>query len=129
MQEVTDDKRRPKDERKRLQIEHAPHLSPSAKQIKLGDKISNIRDISDSPPSDWSGERRREYLDWAERVVAGCRGVNPALEMRFDEVLRRARKVLSGVPLASNTGGRLKEAEGGTPCYREDEEGDQVHVE
>ena len=33
--EVTDDKSLPKAERKRLQIEHAPHLSPGAKLIKL----------------------------------------------------------------------------------------------
>jgi guanosine-3',5'-bis(diphosphate) 3'-pyrophosphohydrolase len=98
VQEVTDDKRLAKDERKRLQIEHAPHLSPSAKLIKLGDKIANIKDVTDSPPSDWSGQRRRQYLDWAEQVVAGCRGVNHALEDRFDEVLRRAREVLSREP-------------------------------
>jgi GTP diphosphokinase / guanosine-3',5'-bis(diphosphate) 3'-diphosphatase len=75
VEEVTDDKQLPKDERKRLQIEHAPHLSPAAKHIKLGDKISNIQDVADSPPAKWSGQRRREYLDWAEQVVAGCRGV------------------------------------------------------
>jgi guanosine-3',5'-bis(diphosphate) 3'-pyrophosphohydrolase len=98
VQEVTDDKTLGKDERKRLQIEHAPHLSPSAKLIKLGDKIANIKDVTDSPPSDWSRQRRREYLDWAEQVVAGCRGVNHALEERFDELLRRARDSLSREP-------------------------------
>jgi len=95
VQEVTDDKSLPKAERKRRQEEHAPQLSPSAKLIKLADKIANVRDVTDGPPSDWSVERRREYLDWAERVVAGCRGVNSALESRFDETLRRAREVIS----------------------------------
>ena len=95
VQEVTDDKSLPKAERKRLQVDHAPQLSPSAKLIKLADKVSNVRDVTDRPPSDWSVERRREYLDWAERVVAGCRGVNSALESRFDETLRRAREVIS----------------------------------
>jgi (p)ppGpp synthase/HD superfamily hydrolase len=42
VQEVTDDKSLPKPERKRLQVEHAPHLSKGAQQIKLADKISNI---------------------------------------------------------------------------------------
>src|SRR6266568_91129 len=46
VQEVTDDKSLPKPERKRLQIEHAPHLSTGAKQIKLADKISNIHDVA-----------------------------------------------------------------------------------
>jgi hypothetical protein len=39
VEEVTDDKRLPKAERKRLQIYHAPHLSERAKQIKIADKI------------------------------------------------------------------------------------------
>ena len=49
--EVTDDKSLPKAERKQRQIEHAPHLSTGAKIIKLGDKISNITDIVQSPPA------------------------------------------------------------------------------
>ena len=92
--EVTDDKKLPKVERKRLQVEHAPHLSDSAKLIKLADKIFNVRDVTESPPSGWSNERRSEYLDWAESVVAGCRGVNVVLDSRFDEILRRAREVI-----------------------------------
>ncbi|CPF96992.1 metal dependent phosphohydrolase [Burkholderia pseudomallei] len=40
--EVTDDKTLPKAERKRLQIEHAPHISRRAKLVKLADKICNL---------------------------------------------------------------------------------------
>jgi len=67
--EVTDDKRLPKAERKRLQIEHAGHLSPKARLVKLADKIANLRDVADSPPVDWSLGRRQEYFDWAKQVV------------------------------------------------------------
>ncbi|HVF31111.1 MAG TPA: HD domain-containing protein, partial [Pyrinomonadaceae bacterium] len=74
--EVTDDKSLPKAERKRLQIEHAPHLSHGAKQIKLADKISNIRDVTNNPPEGWSIDRRREYVEWGQNVVAGLRGAN-----------------------------------------------------
>jgi guanosine-3',5'-bis(diphosphate) 3'-pyrophosphohydrolase len=95
VQEVTDDKSLPKAERKRLQVEHAPQLSPAAKLIKLADKISNILEVTYRPPADWSMERRREYLDWAERVIAGCRGVNQGMETHFDEVLLRSRETLS----------------------------------
>lgn len=90
--EVTDDKALPKQERKRLQIEHAPHLSGRAKGIKLADKICNVRDVTHDPP-DWRIERRLEYLAWAERVVAGCRGTNAYLERYFDEVLARGREL------------------------------------
>jgi guanosine-3',5'-bis(diphosphate) 3'-pyrophosphohydrolase len=65
--EVTDDKSLPKDERKQLQIEHAPHLSTGAKLIKLGDKISNITDVMNNPPAGWSIERRLEYINWGEK--------------------------------------------------------------
>jgi guanosine-3',5'-bis(diphosphate) 3'-pyrophosphohydrolase len=92
--EVTDDKSLPKAERKRLQVEHAPHLSPGAKLIKLGDKISNITDVTNSPPADWDQQRRREYIDWGEQVVAGLRGTNPALESKFEETARTAREKL-----------------------------------
>lgn len=94
VQEVTDDKSLSKATRKQLQIEHAPHISPKAKLIKLVDKIDNVTDVSHDPPPNWSHERRVAYLDWAEAVVAGLRGVNAALEARFDAVVREAREIL-----------------------------------
>jgi (p)ppGpp synthase/HD superfamily hydrolase len=92
--EITDDKQLPKAERKRLQIVHAPQLSTRAKLVKLADKIANVRSIIDTPPAEWSLERKREYLDWSERVVAGCRGSNAALERAFDETLVEGRRLL-----------------------------------
>ena len=90
--ELTDDKSLPKAERKQLQIEHAPHISAGAKQIKLCDKISNIRDVLENPPDGWSDERRSEYIIWGERVVAGLRGINADLEKHFDELVSRAHR-------------------------------------
>ena len=95
VEEVTDDKNLQKQDRKRLQIEHAPHLSERAKQIELADKISNVRGVTHTPPAKWSLERRTEYLDWTEQVVAGLRGSNPALEKLYDELLAEGRQMLS----------------------------------
>ncbi len=95
--EVTDDKTLPKPERKRLQIEHAPHISPGAKLIKLADKISNLADILHAPPSNWSLQRRQEYLLWTEQVVAGLRGSNAALEKKYDETLEAGKQILEMV--------------------------------
>lgn len=92
--EVTDDKSLPKAERKQRQVEHAPHLSTGAKLIKLGDKISNITDVTNNPPADWSLDRRREYIDWGVSVVAGLRGANEGLEAKFDELVGKAREKL-----------------------------------
>jgi len=94
--EVTDDKTLCKRDRKLLQIEHGPHLSEKAKMIKIADKICNIYDVIHVPPTDWSLECKVEYLDWAEKVVAGCRGVDERLEERFDEVLQSGRDLFDG---------------------------------
>jgi guanosine-3',5'-bis(diphosphate) 3'-pyrophosphohydrolase len=94
VEEVTDDKSLPKQERKRLQIEHAASLSASAKQIKLADKICNLMDITHSPPADWPLQRKKEYLEWARAVVNGCRGCNSLLEAEFDRVLDAAATAL-----------------------------------
>jgi GTP diphosphokinase / guanosine-3',5'-bis(diphosphate) 3'-diphosphatase len=94
--EVTDDKSLPKDVRKEKQVEHAPHLSTGAKQIKLADKISNISDITNNPPRDWSMQRRIEYVEWGERVAAGLRGSNEKLEALFDETILSAHRKFDG---------------------------------
>ena len=95
VEEVSDDQRLPKAERKRLQIEHAPHLSSKAKLIKIADKISNVRDVTHSPPTHWPHQRRCEYLDWADKVVAGLRGSNLAVDALFDYTLKEGRRLLA----------------------------------
>jgi guanosine-3',5'-bis(diphosphate) 3'-pyrophosphohydrolase len=82
--EVTDDKTLSKSERKRLQVEHAGELSQEAKLVKLADKICNLRDVAERAPPSWDLARRREYFDWAKRVVDGLRGAHPRLEAAFD---------------------------------------------
>lgn len=93
--EVTDDKSLPDSERKQLQVEHAPDLSPAAKQLKIADKISNISELAPGEPPNWTPGRRREYLAWSQQVVAGCRGHNPALEQHYDAVVADRHRVLS----------------------------------
>lgn len=100
VRELTDDKSLPKAERKRLQIEHAPHLSAGAKQIKLADKISNIRDVTHNPPEGWDLQRRREYVEWGENVVAGLRGSNAQLEKLFDETVVEARRGIAAATMS-----------------------------
>lgn len=95
VKEVTDDKTLPKATRKELQIEHAVHASPYAKQIKIADKICNIRDILRTPPADWSVERKRDYLDWTGKVVAGCRGINHHLDQVYDAALAEGSDLAS----------------------------------
>ena len=87
--EVSDDRSLDKATRKLRQIEHAPHLSPEAKLVKLADKICNLRDILASPPVHWPLQRQQAYFDWSAQVIAGVRGVHPQLEAVFDTLYGR----------------------------------------
>ncbi len=82
--EMTDDKSLPKQERKRLQIEQAQHMSSEGALVKLADKICNLRDVAANPPAEWSLARRMEYFDWAKAVVDGLPRVNAKLLALFD---------------------------------------------
>jgi len=97
--EVSDDRSLPKQERKQNQIIHSPHLSRRAQEIKLADKICNVRDIACAPPDHWPRERRQDYLNWARAVIDGLRGANDKLEKYFDETLAQARQSIAEEPL------------------------------
>ncbi len=88
--EATDDKTLPKETRKALQVSQAPKKSDAAKQLKLADKISNLRAMVQSPPRNWDHARRCEYVGWAGRVAAGLKGVNPGLDALFETTYRAA---------------------------------------
>jgi guanosine-3',5'-bis(diphosphate) 3'-pyrophosphohydrolase len=92
--EVTDDMRLPKGTRRQLQIVHSPGKSPSAKLIKIADKISNVRARIFPNPSEEQREELADYVGWAEQVVAGCRGGNATLDALFDEAAANARSML-----------------------------------
>ena len=91
VEEVSDDKSLPKAERKEKQIEHAKSISKGAALIKLGDKISNVTDVLDNPPTDWDDDQREKYLKWAKKVIDNCPKVNERLENHFTELLRSGR--------------------------------------
>ena len=98
VEEVTDNKGLEKQERKQRQIKHAPGLSRGAKIIKISDLSCNLADIIENPPAHpakWSKKRRSDYLNWTERVIAGCRGVNDALERHYDQLLLQGRSTLA----------------------------------
>jgi guanosine-3',5'-bis(diphosphate) 3'-pyrophosphohydrolase len=92
--ECTDDMSLPKAERRRLQVVNASHKSPSARLIKIADKISNIgARILPDPNADERADLV-DYTNWAEQVVAGCRGGNVFLDQTFDKTVKLARSSL-----------------------------------
>ena len=91
--EVTDDMSLTYEDRKRKQIQDAPGLSDDAKKIKIADKIANIRDILDLPIT-WSRDRKYQYVEWSQRVVKECSGINVKLDDTFSEVFQEALQSL-----------------------------------
>jgi len=94
VEEVTDDKTLNQLERKKRQVEHAAELTEDAILIKLGDKIANVMDVTNTPPKYWTKDRRSKYFDWAEAVINNCSKTNPLLEDYFRKILREGRKKL-----------------------------------
>ena len=92
--EVTDDMTLPKDQRRQQQVIDAPKKSPGAKLIKIADKISNLRARIVPRPSREERDDLVDYVNWAEQVVAGCRGANAALDKIFDDTVKLARSSL-----------------------------------
>ena len=72
----------------------AEQITAAAKLIKTADKISNIRARILPRPSQDEREDLVDYLAWAEKVVAGCRGVNAALDRTFNATVQLARSTL-----------------------------------
>ena len=84
----------PKAERRRLQVVNASHKSPCAKLIKIADKISNIGARILPDPSADERDDLADYTNWAQQVVAGCRGGNDWLDQTFDQTVKLARSSL-----------------------------------
>lgn len=90
--EVSDDKSQPKAERHRLQIETIAEKSEAARMLRLADKISGLRELAEDPPTGWDAARCREWLRFATEVAAGCRGLNAALDLLFDQAAAAAAR-------------------------------------
>lgn len=87
VQEMTDDKSLSKQERKRLQIQRAPTKSEKAALIVLADKLSNLRDMTQSTPVGWDEERLTDYFLWAQEVIRQLPITNDYLLNAVEEVL------------------------------------------
>ena len=89
--EVTDTKFLKKNSRKKLQVAKAGHASRAAQQIKIADKLCNLRDILSRPPADWTPLDKNVYFDWAKSVVDRIRHANPRLVRQFDALYANER--------------------------------------
>ena len=70
--------------RRERQVTHSAAAGPRVKRLKLADKTSNVEELIGLPARRFDVKANTKYLDWAQRVVDVCRGLEPALEARFD---------------------------------------------
>lgn len=98
VRECSDDTSLPRLERKRLQVQHIPHLSTRAKLVKLADKTSNLRAIDRTPPEGWSRDRKAEYVNFGRQIAAGAKGIAPKLDARFREISEKLGRDLQMDP-------------------------------
>lgn len=82
-------------ERKALQIKTAPHKSKEAHQVKLGDKLHNLRSIREDPPVGWTPKRCQDYFVWAKKVTDLCLPSLPAIAEPLNELYERSHFVLN----------------------------------
>lgn len=99
--EVSEDKSLPEAERHRMQIETIGEKSEAARLLRLADKISGLRELAEDPPAGWDMKRRREWLQFATDVAAGCRGLNGALDLLFDQAATAAARSIDGLAPSS----------------------------
>lgn len=87
VQELTDDKSLPKEERKLMQIMSASSKSEEAALIVLADKLANLSDLLENTPPGWDLERISNYFLWANEVINRLPQVNPYLLNAVKEII------------------------------------------
>jgi hypothetical protein len=87
VKEVTNDKSLAKEARNRLQVINATHKSKGAAQIKLADKLYNLKDLAGHPPEDWSQARIDHYYEWAQSVIDRLPQANDKLHEAVEAVI------------------------------------------
>ena len=101
VEEVTDNTKLPRAERRAEQESRARKLSERARLVRIADKIANVGSVGRTPPQEWSVERRQEYLEWTQRVVEGCRGCSPQLDRLYDACLAESYRLVGEADEAS----------------------------
>lgn len=67
--ECTDNKSLPKYERKLFQIAKVNYLKDDSRLIKIADKISNLKSILITPPTNWNELRIFGYIAWTNMFI------------------------------------------------------------
>src|SRR3984957_6587184 len=53
--------------------------------------VQELTDNTARQPAEWPLQRKLEYLDWAEKVISGCRDCSQSLAQHFDARIKESR--------------------------------------
>jgi|YNPNPStandDraft_1061719.scaffolds.fasta_scaffold52212_2 (p)ppGpp synthase/HD superfamily hydrolase len=81
---VSEDKRRPRAERKAEYLAHLSSQPPEVQMLQLADWIDNVQDLASSP---WSAAQKQAYLRRAEQVWERTAGHHEALRSHLRAAL------------------------------------------
>ena len=87
VKEVTNDPNLSGEENKQRQIDHAPTMSIEGKLVKLADRLYNVKDLENPPPS-WSDDKIDQYYNWGKKLLVALKDTNQALEIALDHLLQ-----------------------------------------
>ena len=79
VEELTNDPSLSTLENKQRQVDHAPFLSLNGQLVKLADRLYNVRDLRNPPPS-WDAAYVLQYVEWGQKLLNALRGTNEQLE-------------------------------------------------
>lgn len=119
----SDDMTLPKEERKRVRLQHAAAKATDAKIIKIADVISNVRAMVHSPPAGWPLEWKLSYLDGTRALCEAMRGVNAELDALAVEEIETAIEAVQTATAAA-----LSQGEAGPRFTVDFNAGQPVHL-
>ncbi len=71
-------------QRRQRQVDHTAASGPRVKLLKIADKTSNVLELVGLADATFEIKSAKRYLKWARRVVDVSRGLDEAMEHRFD---------------------------------------------
>jgi guanosine-3',5'-bis(diphosphate) 3'-pyrophosphohydrolase len=88
VQEITNDPSLGAAENKKRQIAQAPTLSLDAQNVKLADRLANLRDLRSHQSQGWCMMEADQYFQWGKNLLEAMSGANCKLERQLSSLIK-----------------------------------------
>ena len=90
---LSQDKRLPREVRKRQAIEHLATADDRVRMVKLADRLDNVREIW---RSGWTDARKAAYAVESRQILAAARAAHPTLAAQLEEAIQTLEALVQG---------------------------------